>query len=443
MQINFRVDNLIIFLKFFLFGFLWIFSSFADHPNEGSLPLNQLLHWAEENNLELQQAKKSLQSKESLLKSKYGALLPSFFLEAGPLFAKLEDEKRSDTFVYGKAEWNLYRGNFDSAEINKEKLLHQLEVKKFESLQSKLQGEVSRLYYELQFLLESISLKERALVMNAEQMKLALIKKNSGFTSMGDVIEFELRESTLKSDLVFLNQEIEVKSRQLNLLVARGDAALSVSESKTLRVKGHLFREEKLLKKELRLKDKLSALMVSKNIELVEANLQVAAAEEELRMAQSAYFPKIDLEAKYGKLYNEEKAYSQNNNYLLVLKFSIPLFSGLETQNLTRYKSLAKEEKEIDFKRRKLAVMAEFEDTYSLIEALSQRLDLEEKNLSRSEEYYQITLGEYKRGIKNSPDMVGASERLLSSRIRNLEFRRDLKLAETKIYELANTTPFN
>lgn len=169
---------------------------------------------------------------------------------------------------------------------------------------------------------------------------------------------------------------MEVKSRQLNLLVARGDAAISSSESKT---QGHLLREEKLLNKELLLKEKLSALNVSNNIEFVEANLQVAVAEEELRKAQSAYFPSVELEAKYGKLYNEEKIYSQNNNYLLVLKFSIPLLSVMETQNLTRSKSSAKEEKEIDLKRRKLAVIAEFENNNSRIETLSQRLDLEEK----------------------------------------------------------------
>lgn len=56
---------------------------------------------------------------------------------------------------------------------------------------------------------------------------------------------------------------------------------------------------------------------------------------------------------------------------------------------------------------------------------------------SHTNRVFIVALGEeYRRGIKNSPDMVNASERLLEARIRNLEYRRDLMLAKARIQEL-------
>jgi outer membrane protein TolC len=119
-----------------------------------------------------------------------------------------------------------------------------------------------------------------------------------------------------------------------------------------------------------------------------------------------------------------------------MLKFKLPLFSGFEDVNTVQSLNakVGASQKTIDQKN--ISLVAELDSVLAEVSALKARLDLEEKNLERSERYYKMTLEEYRRGIKNSPDMVGASERLLDARIRNLEYRRDLMLAKAKIQEL-------
>ena len=405
--------------------------AFADHPNQGSLTLEQLLNEAADQNLEIQEAQ--AQYKSSLLEksSKSGPLMPQLSIEGGPITTSFESEKNSGTALYGKAEWNIYRGGNDSSELGKSKIVSELEQKRLEAVKAKISREISRVYFELLFLLESSDLKRKAIQMNQEQMKLGKLKKSSGFTSSADVIEFELRDATLNSDLKMLTQDVSEKSRELSVLLGRKDIATP------LVVKGHLTRDSSL---DLN-RSSIVAQIRDSNFELAEARAEIQLGEMDARVAKSGFLPSVDLEATYGKLANEERVFAGNDNYSVALKVSVPLFSGLETLNQTRSARFKVVAKEASASKKNLSTLAEADNLFSKLATLNDRLNLEEKNLSKSEEYYKITLGEYRRGVKNSPDMVGASERLVEARIRNLEYRKDYYLTKLKIYELVSSHP--
>lgn len=406
-------------------------TAFADHPNQGSYTLDQLLKEAVAQNLEIKQAEAIYRSSLQESNSKMGSFLPQLSVEGGPLLTSIEGEKNNGTALYGKAEWNLYRGGKDSSELEKSKVISQLEQKRFEAVKAKVYREIRRLYYELLFLLESSDLKRKAIEMNQEQMKLGRLKKSSGFTSGADVIEFELRSATLQSDLKMLTQEISEKSRELSLLLGRKES------STDLNVKGHLIRETSMKLN----REALITQLRASNLDLIEAQAEVEMSEKDVQLAKAGFLPSVDIEATYGKLASEERVYDGNTNYTVALKVSVPLFSGLETLNQTRSARSKVVAKEVAVSRKNLSIMAEVDNLFSQLATLNDRLNLEEKNTSKSEEYYKMTLSEYRRGVKNSPDMVGASERLVEARIRNLEYRKNYYLTELKLYELVSSYP--
>ncbi|MFW1406260.1 TolC family protein, partial [Vibrio parahaemolyticus] len=136
-----------------------------------------------------------------------------------------------------------------------------------------------------------ISIKEKALQMNEDQMKLAKLKKSSGFTSSADVIEFELRAATLEADLKRLNLETEEKSRELSLLLGRSEPTTKLA------VKGHLMRGTV---------DKTTTAILKEvqdaNPEIIEARLQRDISIQDRTIAKSSFLPRVDLEGRYGKL---------------------------------------------------------------------------------------------------------------------------------------------
>jgi outer membrane protein len=404
--------------------------AFANHPNEGALSIEALITEASAQNLDLKEAEANFRSAQARARASYGRYLPSLSLEGGPLLTKFNDDKNDGTTYYGRVDWNLYRGGADTYNFESYRLREQLEQKKFEAAKAKVSRDVTQLYYELLFLLESIALKEKAIELNQEQMKLAKRKNTSGFTSSADVIEFELREATLNSDLQMINQQVLEKSRDLAVILGRKDSTSLVTVSGHLEKVGAIPAKEKFIRE-----------LEDRSIDVANAKADVEISQRDLSSVRARYLPSLDLEARYGKIAVDERVLSGANNYAVFLRLSVPIFSGLETVNESRAMNATFAAKEKVAARVTLTTRTAAENLFSLLKTISDRISLEEKTLPKSETYYKITLDEYRRGVKNSPDMVVASERLLDARIRNLEFRRDFYLAELKLYELVSGTP--
>lgn len=404
--------------------------SFADHPGEGNITLEDLYREATANNLEIGEASSRLKRTQFSGKSAFGSFLPELSLEGGPMRTRLDEEKHSGTAVYGKVEWNLYRGGIDGAKRSKAELEVEFAGRQLEVTKARVLREVAAAYYELLFLNESLALKEKALSLNAEQAKLARVKRASGFTSEADVIEFELREATLRSDLKQLMQEREERSRELSVLLGRKN------DSSLIAVKGHLIREARA-PREGAVLEALAAM----NPAVREASFALQQRQSDSKIARAGFLPSLNLEAKYGRLANEEKIFRKDNNYSFFLTFNLPLFSGFSTYNDYQASLSAVAESDIQLQRNQLAASASASKLFSRLKSARERLDLEEKTLARSEEYYKITVGEYRRGVKNSPDMVGATERLFDARLRNLQYRKDFNLTRLEIEGLAGLPP--
>lgn len=406
------------------------FNAFANHPNEGSLALEPLIAEASAQNFELKEAEASYRSAQARTRASYGRYLPSVSFEGGPLITRFNDDNNNGMTYYGRVDWNLYRGGADSYNFESYRLREQLEEKKFAALKAKVSRAVSQVYYELLFLLESTAFKEKAIELNQEQMKLAKRKKTSGFTSSADVIEFELREATLNSDLQMINQQVLEKSRDLAVVLGRKDLALPIT------AKGHLEQQVSIPSKE-----KFMRQIENGNFEIANAKTEIQLSQRDLSVVRARYLPSLDLETRYGKFAVDERVLPQANNYSVFLRLSVPIFSGLETINETRALNATLVAKDTAATRVMVSSRATAENLFSLLQTISERISLEEKTLPKSETYYKITLDEYRRGVKNSPDMVVASERLLDARIRNLEFRRDFYLVELKLYDLISSAP--
>lgn len=405
--------------------FLMPMYSFADHPGEGQITIKNLTQEALENNLEIRARLKKIEVSEMLEKSLRSGFYPKLSLEAGPQISRIENNKKTGMALYGKAEWNLYRGG--SELIKSKRASEELERSKRykDSFKNEVKSRVAQLYYELQFASESKALLEQALQLNDQQKKIAVKKNQAGFTSSSDVLEFELREATLKSDLLFTDQKLNDVSRQLGTLLSRP------SESGMIAVKGHLERKDFKVDRA-----KLIETLKQNNDVLASVESEKKIASLEKQEIESSFRPQINIEGLYGRLGNEEEVYQDKNNFALLLKVSVPLFSGLETFYGAKAAKARIESMSFAGEQSHIETVSELDQSFSKIIILGKRLDLEEANLARSMKYYESTFKEYKLGQKNSPDMVGASERVIDARLRNLEYRRDALIERVSLSRL-------
>lgn len=395
----------------------------ADHPNAGDITLPSLIKEAYSNNLEIKEAEKQLEASTALRKQAIAPYLPEVGVEGGYQDTKFDNERSNGSFGYGTARINLYKGGKDKATLDAREEEERFQKLRYEKTKPQMEREISKKYYELLYLQEGIAVKEEALLANKSQKELAIKKKKAGFTSHADVLEFELREATLTSDINMLKRDEATKERELRRLIGR-------TSDTPLRVGGHLHRE-----KFTKNSDSLLKIALEERIDLKESEKNLIVSQYQQKALLGDYLPKVDLEGRYGKLAGEERVFDSNSNSAVMLKVSIPLFSGLDTVNGRRAQASEIAKNELSATRIKQEIKVQVENGLSRLRSIEERLDIEEKNIERSKQYYSITLNEYKKGVKNSPDVAGAAERLFDARIRNLEFRKDFHLARIEIAE--------
>ena len=64
-----------------------------------------------------------------------------------------------------------------------------------------------------------------------------------------------------------------------------------------------------------------------------------------------------------------------------------------------------------------------------------------EKNVEKGAQYFSQTQDEYSRGIKNSPDVLSATNKQLEFKKRFAELRRDYAIAKAQIQSLLASEP--
>jgi outer membrane protein len=399
----------------------------ADHPNEGQKTIDNLIAEALENSIELKNANAEAEIAKLHLKEKQGLLWPTLSLGAERGQSNLQNVQSENNSLYGLAQWNLYRGGGDFGEIDKARMSFEKAKLHRDRKFNQLKLEITKNYYDLIYALEAISIKEQAIKLNSEQRRMAQVRMQSGFTSKSDVLEFDLRESVLLSDLVSLKQDFQAKSRAMDLLLSRKLSTGSVL------VSGHLKREKNELVRSEVIQKLLERNILLKGLELSLKELEAQAQIDEAKLSS-----RLNFEAKVGSLASDSNTAAKYSDYSTSLVFVLPLFSGMQSSNISSAVIQKRQLLANEIEAEKMKLVSEVNLLMDKAESYEQRLEIEELSLEKSMEYYKLTLDEYRRGLKNSPDVVGASERLLEVKIRNLEFRKDLLQAKLDILALTN-----
>ncbi len=409
---------------------VWMSPSFADHPKMGDIPLSALLDEGLKNSFVLKESEQQLKEAQARLRSARSVYFPQLSIDGGVQSNRFDDTESEGGFVHGTAHLNLYRGGRDEAQAKIQLEESRLALISHQKLQEDIERKISKLYYELLYLAESLHLKEQAIQINKNQMEMARKRKAAGLTSDLDVIEFEFRAATLASDLNLLGFDEDAKERELRQILGR-------EAGPKIKVNGHLLRPkippssvESLLK---------SALESNPDLIQKESSAKISRLEKRSRLGQ--FLPQIDFEGRYGKLADDDEIYERNNNHVLMLKASIPIFTGLKNSSDLRESSEKLVRNEIAVAGQKNQLKLLIEQNLARSQSIQKRLDLEENNIQRAEKFYQMTIAEYRRGVRSSQDMAGAADRLFQAKQRNLEYRKEAYLSGLELSELLGSSP--
>lgn len=371
-----------------------------------------------ENNIELNSLKSNRESLMLDQKINRSLFLPDLSLNGGLGFEKLVDgdsfEKNSGPYLFLESNFNLYRGGADSLVIEKtEHLMSQSRIEE-EIKRRDLKVRAYKIYAEIDWLKKDNLLIEDELKTNNQQQIMARKKVDAGLSTNVDLLDFNLKKENLSND------------QEKNLLKIEELEKEIIS-----------MQIEKIDFQELPIEE----IDINKSPGFILSQEQRKISQLEKKNAQANSLPVIDLKAAWGQITPQEKFLNRDKEHQVSLNVTIPLFQGFSSDHKvqqaivqgTQTERLARQI-EIDSRIKNELELKKITLTKKILESLDRSLD-------QSIKYRDLTIAEYRRGIKNSPDLISASDNKFEIERKKLATQYELK---TSSYSYNETfRPYN
>lgn len=360
--------------------------------------------------------KELLQSERSLIDSRFQ---PQLSAHAGIASENTEDEQRSGPLLYLDGRWNIYRGGRDQlarqrTDAGAKALNFELETEKRGLLLT-----VRSLYAELLATQLKQELIGKEIKVNAAQKSSAHRRTMAGVATMADELEFMLRGEELEGQVKSLQSHEKKILLQLKNLMQ-----MPLSES--LRMKAQFSDLTALATRMYEAPGEVS------HPRLLRMQEELTLRELESAEVAASYRPEIAAFASVGRLTPTLEREEGGLESVVGLSLSLPLYDGFQQRSSREAAALNKRKSEIESEKIRIELKGERESVTIEKEELQRLRELNEKRLSYAERYLDVTLQEYERGVKNSPDVLGATEHVFSSKIRQVELALQAALLGAK-----------
>ena len=375
----------------------------------------------EASNQEVLALQKNSDSKQALNKASISGFLPTLSAVGGWQKNTVDDPRDSEKGYNGYLEGrlNIFRGFKDQSLSERKEIELKIANIELEMKKREIRLEVTRILGDMISLHKLQNIIQEELSVNKTQKQMAQKKVSAGLTSSIDNLEFELRES-----------EILLEQKQI-------DQEHNENHQKFFKIAGTVFQDADLAKVDfssestfLNLKSQMN---LDQNLDYQKANLYQSQAELEKSEIRSDFLPTLDFTYAVGRMTPTEEDSLKFNESKYGVQLTIPLFSGFETYYRTKSVSFLSQSLENTKNHIRNTVTTDYEILITKMKELMYAFQINEKKVSNTEKYYNLTLAEYKRGIKNSPDLVSATDRYFSAKKKKLEILRLLEILKSKI----------
>jgi len=386
-------------------------------PAAGSVGLHELLQVVESKSPEFKLQRLEAEALRRRAQGGYAKILPELGVEGGGRSSR-EREQRNDIFYYGYARYELSLG--DIAQLRTS--FNRSDLGALAQRQAGIRAHLAIIsaYYRVLAMQKQLALKMNDFNFADKQLAAARKRVNAGLSTDSDILEFKMHQRELENDLRILKKEFELELRELERTAGLGRSVTSVNED-------FIFKEDASSF------DQIWSVIAKENFELRLAKVEAIAAKSERVSALGEFLPRISAEGQYGKLMETDFVESRKNSWEVVGKVTIPLFNGGSSWNRYQEKSAIADRASLSASQEEARLRNVAQNLYEKILELKEKLNGEVENVGFAEKYFEMVMSEYRRGVKNSPDVASATDKLFEARWRLFKTKIELSLGTAEL----------
>ncbi|MDR3653963.1 MAG: TolC family protein [Paludibacter sp.] len=325
--------------------------------------------------------------------------------------------------------WNLFDGG--KMFVTKHKLA---EIQALGEIQFKDQVlqtlfNVIAAYYDVVRQKQQLNSINESLSYNKDRVTISQAGFNAGSALKSDLLQAKIDLNVTTENLINQQYVIDAALKTLNqLLGKKADEVYDTVDSIPL---GYAPDKADLLNK-----------INSSNTSILNFQKQINIAQLALKESRSSYLPTLSFRAGYFASQTTNSAGSTLSSSAIGPQvggtLAIPVYSAGETRRKETVAKIQAQSAEYNLQNIKLQVNTELLNTLTDFENQQKLLNIETDNNQLAKENMQISIDRLKHGQTTSLEVHIAQEDFALSSTRLINFRYNLKLAETKLKQLVS-----
>ncbi|QLE84600.1 efflux transporter outer membrane subunit [Shewanella sp. Scap07] len=403
--------------------------SFYLDPN-----VRELIEHALKQNLDLEAVRSRLIAARSQITVTDAALYPSLGVEANAersidsAITNTDPTHGNEFDIAGTVSWEL-----DIWGANRRR--SEAEYANFLSAQESLNlavisliSDVASRYYEWLDIEQRYQISMNTVELRKKERDLARLRKQNGVISGLQVKQAEVEYQSAKVTLPDLDFERQEKANQLKILLGEYDYTLKKQQDLQSLTSADLFPSS--------FKVGIPSQMLSQRPDVKMAEQAMIAANANVGVAKTAFFPKFTISGSYGTETDDLSSIfdSEGVTWSLLGGITAPIFNA---GSISAQYDIAQESSKqalLAYRSTVLAAYFEVNDAMNSFRRSELAIEAQQELVEASRGYTHLAMLRYRNGVSSSLDLMDAQRSLFNAELTLSEVRRDKLLAMIKLY---------
>lgn len=381
--------------------------------------LRDCLDYALENNIELRQNRNTYLSGIEDTKAAKAALLPSLTASTTHGFTNYPssnaDNNNSYTATYGvNADMTLYAGGTLRTAVKQQNLQNDIDALTVAESENDIRVAIVQAYLQTLYAAEAVTIAESTAEISRVQCERAAEMKAVGSISRVDLAQFESQYASDRYQVTVARTSLDDYRLQLKQL-------LELEITDEMRFATPSIPEEEVLAP-LPSKSEIYDTALETMPEILRGELNVEAAELNVKQARAGYLPTLSLTAGIGTGHMSGNSYESGSqvwnrfNENIGLSLNVPIFSNRKNRTAVNKARLEVENSQLAWQDLRKTLLRKVETAWlDVTSAQSQYLAATEKE-RYARESYELTDQQFAVGMKNTVELITAQNEYSAAR---------------------------
>ena len=289
-------------------------------------------------------------------------------------------------------------------------------------------SDVASRYYEWLDIEQRYQISVNTVQLRKKERDLAKLRKQNGVISGLQVKQAEVEYQSAKVTLPSLDFARQEKANQLRVLLGEYDYPLKVEGDLASLIAEVPFPSS--------FRVGIPSQMLSQRPDVKAAEQALIAANANVGLAKTAFFPKFNITGSYGTESDDlDKIFdSKGVTWSLLGGITAPIFHAGSIA--AQYDIALEESKQalLAYRSTVLAAYFEVNDAMNSVRRSELAIEAQEELVEASRGYTHLAMLRYRNGVSSSLDLMDAQRSLFNAELSLSEVRRDKLLAMIKLY---------